>query len=116
MQIRPQEYSPTKSRNRFIVKSRSRKEDAQRRLFSIPCSPEAKADIAMHFKDLRRKVGLTQLDLGRDIGLCRQSVSEIENCRVWPHYTTLDRFCDLEAKCIDLEAISIQCQMSFPEH
>jgi DNA-binding XRE family transcriptional regulator len=109
MQFRPQEYSPKKSRNRFMVKTRSRKEDALRRLFSIPCSPEAKADIAMHFKDLRRKVGLTQLDLGRNIGLCRQSVSEIENCRVWPHYTTLDRFCDLEAKCF-------QSQVRFPEH
>lgn len=78
--------------------SRSRKEDALRRLFSTPSSPSAKAAIAKRFRTLRKKALLSQADLGEVLGICRQSVSAIENCRVWPHFTTMDRFSDLEAK------------------
>jgi len=96
MEFWPQECSPTINLNRVTAKARSRKGDALRRLFSTPSSLEAKADIAARFKALRKKAILSQSDLGDLIGICRQSVSEIENCCVWPHYTTLDRFSDLE--------------------
>jgi DNA-binding XRE family transcriptional regulator len=97
MEFGPQECSPTINLNRVTAKGRSRKQDALRRLFSTPSSPEAKAEIAARFKALRREAILSQSDLGDLIGICRQSVSEIENCRVWSHYTTLNRFSDLEA-------------------
>jgi DNA-binding XRE family transcriptional regulator len=57
-----------------------------------------KAEIAKRFKVLRRKARMTQATLGRIIGICRQSVSEIENRRVMPHYTTLSEFSDLEER------------------
>jgi DNA-binding XRE family transcriptional regulator len=60
--------------------------------------PDDKFAVSERFKSLRRKAGLTQSDLGRLIGLCRQSVNEIENRRVMPHYTTWNLFCDFEAK------------------
>jgi len=99
MQVWPHGFLPTNKRSRFTA--RARKEAVLRYLFRIPCSPEAKADFAMHFKALRWRAGLTQTELGHMIGLCRQSVSEIENCRVWPHYTTLECFCKFEAKYLD---------------
>jgi DNA-binding XRE family transcriptional regulator len=99
MPLWPQRDSPTKNRSRFTASSR--RQAALRFLFRMPCSPEAKADFAMHFKAIRRRAGLTQTELGHMIGLCRQSVSEIENCHVWPHYTTLECFCELEARYLD---------------
>jgi len=99
MEVRPLECMPTINGHKFSSTSRSsRREDALRRLFSIPPSPEAKAEIARRFRDLRKKTLLTQTHLGLFIGLCRQSVNAIENRRVWPHYTTLERFADFEAK------------------
>src|ERR1039457_5149306 len=95
MEVGANDWS-TRVLSRVPAIPRNRKKDALRRFFSIPASPRAKADISKHFKALRRKAGLTQLHLGRIIGICRQTVSEIENCRVWPHYTTLDRFCNLK--------------------
>lgn len=57
---------------------------------------EAKTDsrstIADRFIALRKRVGLSQSRLGRYVGLCRQAVNEIENCRVTPHHSTWDRF------------------------
>jgi hypothetical protein len=35
---------------------------------------------------------MTQARLGDIIGICRQSVNEIENRHVYPHYTTIGRF------------------------
>jgi DNA-binding XRE family transcriptional regulator len=96
MEFWKQMCSPTINLNSVTAKARSRKQDALRRLFSTPPSPEARADIAARFKALRRKAILSQSNLGDLIGICRQSVSEIENSHVWPHYTTLDRFSDLE--------------------
>jgi DNA-binding XRE family transcriptional regulator len=54
--------------------------------------------IAKRFKALRRKSVMSQDQLGRVIGICRQAVNRIENGHVTPHYTTFDRFCKLEAK------------------
>jgi DNA-binding XRE family transcriptional regulator len=98
MEIRPQKCLPTINLNRVPAKYRCRKEDALRRLFSTPSSPEARAAIAARFKGVRKKAKLSQAQLGDLIGLCRQSVNKIESCHVWPHYTTWDRFCDFEAK------------------
>jgi hypothetical protein len=41
---------------------------------------------------------MTQARLGDIIGICRQSVNEIENRHVYPHYTTIGRFSDLEQR------------------
>ena len=114
MEFWPQECSPTINLNRVTAKGRSRKQDALRRLFSTPCSPEAKADIAARFKTLRKKAILSQSHLGRPHwNLPRQSVCEIENCRVWPHYTTLDRFSDLE---VNHEQARLVRLPRFPKH
>jgi DNA-binding XRE family transcriptional regulator len=52
----------------------------------------------MWTQTLRRKSGMTQARLGDIIGICRQSVNEIENRHVYPHYTTIRRFADLEQR------------------
>lgn len=91
------DYSSYNGRRRWNA-GRCRLEDALRRLFSDRPSPEAKAAIAKRFKALRRKARMTQANLGDIIGICRQAVNEIENRRVYPHYTTIARFSDLEAK------------------
>lgn len=41
---------------------------------------------------------MSQATLGEIIGIYRQSVNEIENRRVYPYYTTIDRFADLEER------------------
>jgi DNA-binding XRE family transcriptional regulator len=46
--------------------------------------PDDNADIAKRFRALRRKVHLSQSHPGSMVGICRQSVSEIENIRVMP--------------------------------
>lgn len=99
MESRSEECSTTTNLNRVrFVKPRCRRQDALRRFFSPRPSTEAKAAIAKRFKALRRKARMTQATLGHIIDICRQSVNEIENRRVYPHYTTIDRFSDLEAK------------------
>jgi DNA-binding XRE family transcriptional regulator len=92
-----------------MVVARSRTKEEWRRLFDIWCSPDPKSDVAIRFKTLRRKACLTQADLGHYIGVCRQTVNEIENCRVMANSMTLDSFCDLEAK-------HNQPPISSPEH
>ena len=59
--------------------------------------PQDKAEIARRFKALRRRAVLTQSWLANYIGVSRQAVSEIENKRTLPHYTTWGRFATLEA-------------------
>ena len=54
--------------------------------------------IAERFRALRRKAHITQAQLGDILDICRQAVNEIENSRVMPHYSTADRFSDLEAR------------------
>jgi DNA-binding XRE family transcriptional regulator len=98
MESRPEEFSATKSLNWLTDKPRRRREDALRRFLSPRPWPDAKASIVKRFKALRRKARMTQATLGDIIGICRQAVNEIENCRVYPHYTTIDRFSDLEAR------------------
>jgi DNA-binding XRE family transcriptional regulator len=100
MESKPEDrWSTTTNLNRVpFAKRRCRKEDALRRLFSDRPSPEAKAAIAKRFKALRRKARMTQAQLGDIIEICRQAVNEIENRRVYPHYTTIDRFSVLEAR------------------
>jgi DNA-binding XRE family transcriptional regulator len=60
--------------------------------------PDDKAEIARRFKAVRRRAFLTQRQLTGLIGICRQAVSEIENKRTSPHFSTWDRFAALEAK------------------
>lgn len=60
--------------------------------------PREKYKIARRFRALRRKASLSQLLLGEIIGVCRQSVNEIENRRVMPHPSTWARFSELEAR------------------
>ena len=60
--------------------------------------PWEKFEIAERFKALRRKALLSQTRLAGILGICRQSVCEIEKLRVMPHYATWDRFCELERK------------------
>jgi len=97
MKIGSRDWS-TRVLSRVPAIPRSRKQDALRRLFTERPSPEAKAAIAKRFQTLREKGLLTQSDLGDALGICRQSVNAIENRHVWPHFTTLERFSDLEAK------------------
>jgi DNA-binding XRE family transcriptional regulator len=60
--------------------------------------PQDKFEVAKRFKALRRKANITQAQLGDILDICRQAVNEIENSRVMPHYSTVDRFSDLEAR------------------
>lgn len=90
--MRPEDLS------RVPALPRSRKDDAIRRLFSVRPSQEAKVAIAERFKAFRYRSGMTQARLGEIVGICRQSINEIENCRVYPHYTTIHRFADLEQR------------------
>ncbi len=60
--------------------------------------PWEKSETAERFRALRRKAVLSQSLLGEIIGVCRQSVSEIENAHVMPHPSTWDNFCALETK------------------
>jgi DNA-binding XRE family transcriptional regulator len=108
MQLRPEDYLS-------IVPAlpRSRKDDAIRRLFSPRPSPEAKAAIAKRFKGFRRKFGVTQALLGDSIGICRQSINEIENRRVYPHYTTIARFADLEERHREARRITASLRKPF---
>lgn len=60
--------------------------------------PPNRTVIAERFIALRRTVGLSQSRLGKYVGLCRQAVSEIENCHVMPHDSTWARFCEYESR------------------
>jgi hypothetical protein len=60
--------------------------------------PEQRSEIATRFRELRRVACMTQSQLGEIIGLSRQSVSEIENCRVTLHLSSWKRFRTREAK------------------
>jgi DNA-binding XRE family transcriptional regulator len=60
--------------------------------------PNNNAEISIRFKKLRRRAFLTQRVLAGMIGVCRQTVSEIEHRKVMPHDATWDRFAALEAK------------------
>ena len=99
--------------SRVPCQPRRRKDDAIRRLFSPRPSPEAKAAIARRFKALRRKSGMTQALLGNTIHICRQSINEIENRRVYPHYTTIDRFTDLEKRHEEARRITASLRKPF---
>ena len=60
--------------------------------------PREKLDIAKRFRAFRRKSLMSQAQLGRVIAICRQAVNRIENGRVSPHYSTLERFRNLEVR------------------
>jgi DNA-binding XRE family transcriptional regulator len=60
--------------------------------------PDDKADVALRFKALRRQASFSQRYLAGLIGVCRQAVSDIENMRTMPRYTTWGLFVVLEAK------------------
>jgi DNA-binding XRE family transcriptional regulator len=60
--------------------------------------PDDKREIAARFRAVRQQGHLTQAELAVQIAICRQSVSEAENCRVKPHASTWLRFLDLERR------------------
>jgi DNA-binding XRE family transcriptional regulator len=60
--------------------------------------PREKLDIAKRFRAFRRKSLMSQAQLGRVMEICRQAVNKIENGRVTPHYTTWDKFFNLEVR------------------
>jgi DNA-binding XRE family transcriptional regulator len=60
--------------------------------------PFDRAEIAARFRAVRQQGHLTQAELAVQIAICRQSVSEAENCRVKPHASTWLRFLDLERR------------------
>jgi DNA-binding XRE family transcriptional regulator len=60
--------------------------------------PQCRPEIAKRFKAFRRKSGMTQERLGNIIGICRQTINEIENRRVYPRCSTIGRFVDLEKR------------------
>ena len=60
--------------------------------------PQSRSAIADRFIALRERMGLSQSRLARYVGLCRQSVNQIENCRVTPHDSTWDRFHNFERR------------------
>lgn len=60
--------------------------------------PWEKSEIAKRFRTLRVKTQLFQSELAGLIGVCRQSISKIENGHTMPRLSTWDRFCDVEAK------------------
>lgn len=60
--------------------------------------PDDKFAVARRFKAMRQKALLSQSYLGSIMGVCRQSICEIENAHVMPHPSTWERFVDLETK------------------
>ena len=60
--------------------------------------PDNEAVISYRFKKLRCRVPFTQRELARMIGICCQTISEIETEKVMPHDKTWGLFADLEAK------------------
>jgi DNA-binding XRE family transcriptional regulator len=58
--------------------------------------PDDRRLVARRFRALRLRALLTQAHLGTILDLRRQSVNEIENCRVMPHAKSWDHFCALE--------------------
>lgn len=78
--------------------------------------PRDRFAIAKRFKALRQRSPMSQVQLGRAIGICRQSVNKIENGRVMPHYTTLEKFRDLEARHERARALSRSIAAEFLFH
>ena len=58
--------------------------------------PERLDESAARFKAYRRKTHISQRELSEQIGVCRQTVSEIECGVVVPHESTWSRFSQLE--------------------
>ena len=56
--------------------------------------PSDKTVIAERFKSARAESDLTQSELAQIIGVCRQSVSRIENCRALANRSTWEKFCN----------------------
>jgi DNA-binding XRE family transcriptional regulator len=68
--------------------------------------PRAKSAIAKRFKTFRQRSLMSQAQLGHVIEICRQAVNRIENGRAMPHYTTLERFRNLEVRHEQARALS----------
>jgi DNA-binding XRE family transcriptional regulator len=56
--------------------------------------PQNKSAIAERFIAWRRRLGFSQSRLGKMIGICRQSVSKIENEHVLARDSTWHQFCE----------------------
>ena len=78
MQLRPDDYL-----SRVPALPKSRKDDALAPSLYFPAFP---------------RIQMTQERLGEIISICRQAVNEIENRRVYPHYTTIAQFAALEKR------------------
>ncbi len=76
--------------------------------------PRDKFAVAKSFKALRQRSLMSQAGLAGVIGLCRQSVNKIENGHVTPHYTTLQKFRNLEAKHEQARALTLALASSRP--
>lgn len=63
--------------------------------------------VAERFRALRRKALLTQARLGLNIGICRQTVSEIESQRVRLHSSTWEDFVRFELKYSDASKVEL---------
>ena len=60
--------------------------------------PDDRIEIGERFRGLRGKAFMTQSRLAGILNVCRQSISEIENGRVFLRCATWERFRDLESK------------------
>ncbi len=76
--------------------------------------PDQKSSIATRFKALRRKSLLSQSRLAFALGVCRQSVNEIENRRVLARYETWVSFCALEARHNQARAVTHAMRTAVP--
>ena len=54
--------------------------------------------MAARFRRLRKRQGLTQLELAALLDFDRTEVIHIEKCRRYPQYSTLERFEELEQR------------------
>ncbi len=64
----------------------------------IEAKPQDRSAIADRFISVRRRMRLSQARLASYMGVCRQTVSKVENRRVLIHTTTWYRFCDYELR------------------
>lgn len=58
-------------------------------------------DIYDRFKEIREKMGLTQMQLASNLGMSQSDVSKIENKKTAPDVLLILKFCDLAGISID---------------
>lgn len=50
-------------------------------------------NIGRVIKDLREQKGTSQKEMAANLGITRSALWKIENGKVWPKKTTIDKFC-----------------------